>query len=497
MITTKNNKELVACDILSIEFYINSRLVQETVSAEMTALKLIREKLHLTGAKEPCSEGDCGGCTVALGTWGKGGFRYQAINSCILPASRLHGTHVITIEGLAEDKKLHLIQKEMLERHAVQCGFCSSGVIMSIFCLLLDDSAPDSCKIINALSGNLCRCTGYKFINDAILSTINKLKNSKSLKLSLTPSYATSVQKELKKLNGIKQVSLPSDGVEVCKNYYVPSDFKELFLLMRKLKTKFAIINGGTDLMVQGNIHDIWPESFIDVSRIRQLNFIEEQKGKVIIGGNVTFEQLQSSSLVQRKLPTLLIAISQMASSQVRNVATLAGNLVNASPIADSVCVLLALGATLLIKKIDGESRVRRLEEFFLDYKITELDKDKEIISAIEVPYEANFCSFEKTAKRSTLDIATVNSCINLEIKKSVIKSCRLAFGGVAKFPILAKATSSFLISKKITSENINQAKFMSANEFTPINDVRGSAEYRHLLIQNHIVKHFAKIIMV
>jgi len=368
MLTISNN--------LSIEFYINDKYILEMITPETLALELIREKLGLTGAKEPCGEGDCGGCTIALGSWKNNHFQYQAINSCILPASRLHGCHVITTEGLVCGQKLHLIQKEMLEQHAVQCGFCTAGIIMSIFCLFLNNPSPNKNAIINALSGNLCRCTGYKFINDAVLSISDKLKKDKKQFLNLLPAYASGIQHKLKK-NSIEQLSPGKlQDLSVCKNYYIPHRLGELFSSMNKLKGNFKIINGGTDLMVQGNIHDIWPEAFIDISQVPQLNFIKKNKNFITFGGSTTFGQLQASSVVKQKIPTFYKAIFQIASNQIRNVATPAGNIANASPIADSVCVLLALGAKLLVLCKNSKRKID-LKDFYQDYKVTSLDVTK------------------------------------------------------------------------------------------------------------------------
>ncbi|CAL7962120.1 conserved hypothetical protein [Gammaproteobacteria bacterium] len=477
--TTSNN--------LLIEFYINDKHIQEIITPETLALELIREKLGLTGTKEPCGEGDCGGCTIALGSWKNNHFQYQAINSCILPASRLHGCHVITTEGLARGQKLHLIQKEMLEQHAVQCGFCTAGIIMSIFCLFSNNPSPNKSEIVNALSGNLCRCTGYKFINDAILSISDKIKRFPDL----LPDYASGIQHKLRRNSAEQPIPGKLQSLSICKNYYIPHGLDELFSSMHKLKGNFKIINGGTDLMVQGNIHDIWPEAFIDISQVPQLHFIKKNKNFITFGGSTTFGQLQANNIVKQKIPTFYNAIFQIASNQIRGVATPAGNIANASPIADSVCVLLALGAKLIILRKNLKRNID-LKDFYQDYKVTKLDATKEIISAIEVPNEQGFCNFEKSSKRSALDIATVNSCINIIIgKNNIIKDCRLAFGGVAKFPILAEKTSDFLVGKKLTKENIDEAACIAIKEFAPISDVRGSAEYRRILIQNHIIKHF------
>lgn len=190
---------------LVIEFYLNDKSIKTTIAPATTALQLIREHLGLTGAKEVCAEGDCGACTIAVGKWRQSSndthkkeFIYQALNSCILPAARLHDCHIITIEGLAQNNKLNLIQQMMLDYHAVQCGYCSAGIIMSLFCLFAHKSQPTHDNIVTALAGNLCRCTGYKAIyeaaqkvNEHLQHATSKAATSTHLQESIFPSMST------------------------------------------------------------------------------------------------------------------------------------------------------------------------------------------------------------------------------------------------------------------------------------------------------------------
>jgi len=490
-----NNNTEVTASGLEIEFYINDKFVQVLINPESSALKVIREQLYLTGTKEPCNEGDCGGCTIALGRWiNENDFCYSAVNSCILPASRLHGNHIITVEGLNQGKQLHIIQQEMLEKHAVQCGFCTSGFLMSIYCLLVNNSNPENDDISESLEGNLCRCTGYKFINDAVLSVIYKMKNN-DFSNKLVPDYAFNVQKKLK--NFTKKAILVNrqfHTLDLCKHYFIPNNYSELFSLMSEFKGRFSVINGGTDLMVQGNIRDLWPEILIDISKINSLDFIKHENNMVIVGGNTNFYKLQQNLIIQHHIPVLISAISKLASHQIRNIATLAGNIANASPVADCVCVLLALGSTVVIKSKNNEYKIQ-LKDFFKEYKNIALDKNSEIISAIEIPFQRNYCNFEKTSKRMVMDIATINSCINLNVRNNKIISCNLALGGVSAIPVLAVKTSDFLIKKELNWNNISSAIDILASEFSPISDVRGTSEYRLLLMKNHLKKHFSKIV--
>jgi xanthine dehydrogenase small subunit len=256
---------------------------------------------------------------------------------------------------------------------------------------------------------------------------------------------------------------------------------------MQQYEGKFKIINGGTDLMVAANINKILHQNLIDISQVKDLSFIEAAKDQVIIGGATTIQQLIANKLITAKVPLLKEALTKMASTQIRNVATIAGNIANASPVADAACVLLGLGAELILLSAKGERRIA-LENFYKGFKIVDLASD-EIIYKIEVPLQQGFCGFEKTSKRIAVDISAVNSVLNLQFEKDVIVKSRIAFGGVNIFPALAKKAAQFLIGKKLDEKVIQQAAEIAMQEFTPITDVRGSAEYRSLLIKNHIVK--------
>ena len=481
----KNNR-------LTIKFYLNEKAVETMVEPNQTALQLLREEFLLTGAKESCNEGDCGACTIALGKWQEDKYIYLATNSCILPATKLHGCHVITIEGLGDEDHLHIIQRAILENRATQCGYCTPGVIMSLFCLLANNSVPTQAEVLAALEGNLCRCTGYLAINKAAqyLITAVQADPAKFQKL-LFPEYARRGGPVCPPENG---PLCPPENGPLCppRSGLCPTTCDELFKLMADLQGDYKIINGGTDIMVAANIHHIYHHNLLDISNIAELKNIEKQSNNIAIGGAVTLTDILTNELIQEQLPILPQAIAQMASAQIRNIATLVGNIANASPIGDAACVSLGLGAVLTLKNSGGEREVA-LEDFYQGYKKIVLNSD-EIISLIKIPITTGKTSFEKSAKRTAVDIATANSLFNLTLKNQTIDSCRLALGGVAPYPMLAQQCAEFLHNKKLTAENIKQAAEIAMAEFTPISDIRGSDNYRNLLIRNHVIKHLTKI---
>lgn len=481
---------------LNISFYLNAQLITTQVHPELTALKLIREHFGLTGTKESCAEGDCGSCTIALGKWENNNFIYRAINSCILPAAKLHRTHVITIEGLSQNKQLHLIQQKMLENRATQCGYCTPGIIMALFCLLTTNKNPTQAEIYSALEGNLCRCTGYVQINqaaNAIRKLTAKTKNQTELKQLIFPTYVKQIKSKLKNTPKnslkLKTTKINSNDFTITETYHIPNNLTTAFNLLAKFKSNAKMINGGSDLIVAANIHNDHNQHLIDISHIQSLTKISVTKTKISIGGAVTFAQIAANKSIKQKLPFLVNAIPQIASTQIRNIATPAGNIANASPIADAACILLGLNAKLILQTKTNQRKIA-LVNFYESYKKTKL-KAQEIITAIEIPLpQLKFASFEKTAKRNAVDIATTNSVVTLEFKNKIITKCRIVFGGVAPYPKLAKKCATFLCGKKLDSKIITQAAQIALQEFQPISDVRGNKDYRALLIKNHLIKH-------
>lgn len=481
---------------LIVKFYINGKACVYPVKPDQTSLDLIRNGLGLTGTKEGCSEGDCGSCTVAVGSLAKGRINYRAMSSCILPAVKLHGKHVITIEGLAKGEKLHPIQQAILENRATQCGFCTPGVVMSLFCLFAGNRDPSVERINAALEGNLCRCTGYEPIRRAALQVSEGLRRRLiSAGRDILPEYEAKVRKGLAGIEGGPDaVKVPEGNEGGTAAYHAPRTLPRLFAILKRMRScrRYRLISGGTDVMVDRNIKGMFPENLVDISGIEALDGIKLGRKNLSIGTNVTLSQLIESPVVRRRLPVLAQTASQMASAQVRNAATLAGNLANASPIADMGVLMLALGAKLRLASPKGDRSVP-IEDFYKAYRKTCLG-DHELIVRMEVPLDGARCGFIKSAKRRAVDISTANSAVNLKLSKGRVIRARIALGGVAPVPVLARRTAEFLAGKALTDSVIEKAAELAADECSPISDVRGGAEYRRTLVRNHVVRHLTKL---
>ncbi|MDK9698956.1 MAG: FAD binding domain-containing protein [bacterium] len=475
-----------------IAFYLNGALREESVRPDETALELLRERMHLRGVKEGCAEGDCGACTIAIGEWNHQHFRYRAINSCLFAAIQLHGKVVITVEGLADSGSLHLIQQKLLDNHAVQCGYCTPGIVMSMFCLFAEIADPTEQQIKTALEGNLCRCTGYITILSAARDITHTLqRNSPN---AILPDYCTEVAMQLQSFaKKIEPHFQNSKEIRETISYHKPVSYSELTTVLSSLtRNEFRFVNGGTDVFVEQNVHRKFAQHLIDLSTIPELKRLERVGDNVFIGGAVTMQELLTSLDIRQHLPMLCDALQMLGSHQIRNVATLAGNVAHASPIADGSVALLAYGAIIELLSPRGTREIP-IDDFYLDYRKTALQPD-EVITTIRIPVASDFASFWKSSKRVAVDIASVNSAFTANIIDGRIVACRFAFGGVAKTPMLCNDLPQLLLRRIPDETVIRECQDTVLRVFHPISDVRGSAEYRRILLKNHIRYHLSKL---
>lgn len=441
----------------------------------MTLLDFIRYHQHLCGTKIGCREGDCGACTILAGKLKSGPqntaeLQYESMTSCLMPLGNANGKHIVTIEGINFPGRLNMVQEAMAECGATQCGFCTPGFVMSLAGFCLSDAAPTKDNAIAAVDGNICRCTGYKSIEKAAGIVAQQLEGKKDavefvVKENILPSYFSSVRERL--------IAMQAQSQTVNQ------------------KQQAILIGGGTDLYVQR--HDEMPEAAVDfLFDHSEMNGIRKEGDECIIGPAVTVSDLRQSAVFNEAFPEFHCFSKLVSSTPIRNMATIAGNFVNASPIGDLTIFFLALDAQLELK--EGENtRAMALREFYLGYKQIN-KKPGEYISAVSftIPAAGNFFNFEKVSKRTHLDIASVNTAISIAVKDGVIEKAGLSAGGVGPIPLYLKMTSSFLSGKEINNETINGAIDAMKAEISPISDARGTKEYKTLLLGQLIRAHFA-----
>ena len=466
------------CEPYMIGFFLNNKKIQSDRSSGTLVLDFIREQTSLTGTKEGCREGDCGACMVLLGRPVKNGIIYNAVNSCLLTLGEIQGCHVVTIEGLNRSDGLTPIQRAFFDRVASQCGFCTPGMIISITGFFLNTAELSMEAGIEALSGNICRCTGYQSIKRAIQDLCEVFSGDELRNTSLPEERVALL---------VKLHFLPDYFLEVPRNL---KDFEPYCLETQQSSLdKGVLVAGGTDLYIQ-KAEELRYKKLVFLSNRPEMNFIHVKDKHCHIGATVTIEQIRRSDVIRGLIPSLFKTLGLVSSTPIRNRATLGGNIINASPIGDMTIIFLALGASVVLNNGTKQRRVP-LEKFFLGYKKLDI-KGTEILDSLffPIPNPGDRFNFEKVAKRRYLDIASVNSAILFREEEGIIREIRISAGGVAPVPMLLRRTCEYLSEKKLHKQVIDKAAEIAAIEVSPISDVRGSAQYKTVLLKQFIYAH-------
>ncbi len=470
----------------------------EQVAPTRTLLELLREDLHSTGTKEGCGEGDCGACTVVVGELRHGRLQTRAVNSCIKLAHSVDGMAVWTVEDLAApDGSLHPAQAAMVACHGSQCGFCTPGFVMSLAALA--EQHPG--KAISretaslALSGNLCRCTGYRPILDAAQAMGDMPRQSLD-----TPPVRTG----LRALAQVAQAEVAALGPRKpapqrtqkpgASAYAAPTDLATL-LALRQTFPDAQVLAGCTDvgLWITKQHRDF--AQVLDVTRVEELRQIDHYPHHIAIGAAVSLADAFAALVAQR--PQLQSFAQRFAGLTVRNAGTLGGNVANGSPIGDSMPLLIALGAHLVLASARGY-REMPLEDFYLAYRKTALRAD-EVVGWITVPKplpaprsrsktsaaNGEFCRVYKISKRHEDDISAVCLALQLRLDKGRVVDASIGAGGVAATPVRARATEAALRGQPWNANTVRAAMATLRAEFTPISDMRATSAYRREVLGN------------
>lgn len=464
---------------MTINTIVNNEVVVLNFPSGAVTLDVIREHLHLKGTKEGCREGDCGSCMVLLGKIEKDRLKYRIVNSCLLPIIEIADAHLVTIEGLNRDD-LTPIQQYFVEEGASQCGFCTPGFIISLTGYLLYAKTLNLKDAIAFLSGNICRCTGYKSI-ERVVSKLLEGMNSESFEKSYENNRISYLVEE-----------------NILPDYFlrIPEKLAQLPYSFHQDENSENVnpVAGGTDLYVQiGFALEENEINAIDLkNQYKKINVIDDF---CIVGAAVSVTELTENEIINKLIPDFAKYVNLISCTSIRNRATIGGNIVNASPIGDLSIMLIALNASLRIERENGYREVT-VKNFFKGYKQLDLKKDewlKEII--IPLSKEKYFFNFEKVSKRTYLDIASVNSAVSLKVENEKIIDITLSAGGVAPIPLLLKKTCDFLKGKIINPENVEKSLEVVTSEIQPISDVRGNANYKSLLLKQLIKAHFEKFL--
>ena len=405
-----------------VQFIYENKLIElENPDPNQTILNFIRDKLKKTGTKEGCAEGGCGACTIVLGELENKKIKYKAINSCISFTPTLHGKQLIVVENLvSKNGTYHPVQEAMAKYHASQCGFCTPGFVMSIFAMSKNKNNNNNDDIKDAISGNLCRCTGYRKV----------------------------IQKN-------------------------PDSY---------------FLSGGTDLSLKVTKDRKEIKKIINLNNIKELNFIKIKNNEIIFGS--TTPLIQVEKFILKYYPDFNNILRRYGSVQIRNVGTIGGNIATASPIGDTLPLLLSLNAKIIIQTKKSNKQIL-LNNFFIKYRKTKLKKGEFIKSIIIPIYKNHNFKAYKISKRFDDDISSVCASFNFKIKDQRIQDVAIAYGGMAEIPKRAKNCENFLKNSKFSEDIFEKAKDLLKRDFNPISDMRASKQYRLEVAENLLIKFF------
>ena len=408
------------------QFILNNTEVTTDFPTGFLLLDYIRYHGHLMGTKIGCREGDCGACVILVGSLIENKMVYKSATSCLVPLANAHGKHIVTIEGLQQEK-LSAVQESFYNQNASQCGFCTPGFVMSLSGYFLNDNAKNQKGAIASMDGNICRCTGYKSIERATLDLLTKWKPNDD-----------------------------ADFIERAVNQNIVPDY------------------------FKGISKELWLKDlgkYLEVNAEATVSFLVENKE------------------MMAAFPTFENTVKLISSTPIRNMATLAGNFVNASPIGDFSIFFLALETTIVLVNDKGAERTLPFKDFFLSYKKTAL-QENEIIKSLRFlkPGKLNYFNFEKVCKRTHLDIASVNTACLLQVENKIIVRASLSAGGVGPVPLFLAKSSESMVGRELDWDSLAALLKIVAQEITPISDARGTAEYKKLLLQQLVKSHFVKM---
>ena len=466
--------------------YIHRGAIREIADGDptLTVLRYLREVAGLTGTKEGCAEGDCGACTIVLGErMADGAIRYQALNACILFVGALDGRLLLTVEDLqAADGTLHPVQQAMVDRHASQCGFCTPGFVMSLFALYRSVARPNRQAIADALSGNLCRCTGYRPIVDAGEAMYDAGRGDA---IAARHDDDARLLAEIARGDTMTFTGRAFDGTP--RRWFAPVSVDDLAELAAR-HPGGHLVAGATDVGLWVTKEHRALETVIYIGNVAELRTLEETGDAIDIGAAVTYTEALAT--LARHYPDLGELFRRLGGVPVRNAGTIGGNIANGSPIGDSPPPLIVLGATVVLR----HGAVRRelpLEEFFLGYRETVLAPG-EFVERIRVPAADAGRRFRtyKVSKRFDQDITGVLGafCVALD-ERGRVAEARIAFGGMAATPQRAPAAEAALAGQDWASIDLTAAMAALDRDYAPITDFRASADYRQRVARNLLRK--------
>ncbi len=465
-----------------LRFILNDQdVVLDEISATRTLLDFLRLDRRMTGSKEGCAEGDCGACTVLVGRVSGGELSYESVNACICFVGSLDATHVVTVEHLsAANGPLHPVQQAMVEHHGSQCGFCTPGIVMSLYGMWMQNADPSVNDIEVALQGNLCRCTGYQ----PIIKAGRSISAYGTVVADPLVIERQSIKARLEAIRDGRRVEIGEGKDRVI----VPASADDLAEVYAANPTG-TLVSGATDvgLWVTKFMRDIGPMIFI--GDVPELHGIEEADGALKLGAGVTYTE--AAAAVTGRYPQLAELWMRIGGAQVRNMGTIGANIANGSPIGDPPPPLMVLGASITLRKGDVRRDVK-LEDFFIAYGKQDRQPG-EFVESITIPSlpEGEQFACYKITKRKDEDISALCGAFRLKLDGGKVAAITVAYGGMAATPKRARAVEAALLGKAWNVATVESVIPVFAEDYQPLTDMRASSEYRLLAAQNLLRRFF------
>ena len=463
--------------------YVNGEPVEVRGTGVFETLaRFLRYHRGATGTKIVCDEGDCGACTVLVGRADGDRLAYRPVNACIQQLHQLDQTHVVSVEGLSGSARPGAhpvnspVQQTMMEHHGAQCGYCTPGFIVALAALFEKGDELSESDVREGLVGNLCRCTGYEPIMKAALAV------DSSAVENLNDRYAP--DEMIAAFARLGPIFLESDG----RCFASPDSLRDAIRFKAEHEAT-VIIQGGTDVGVWCNKRHFEPDAVLSLVRIPELKTLEISDGRLVVGGTVSLHELEQ--FVRDLAPPLHRILRLFGSPQIRHAGTLAGNVANASPIADTLPFLYVMEAEVELTGLSG-TRLVHIRSFYKGYKVLDMQPD-ELITRILIPLpgENDVLKLYKVSKRQDLDISTFTAALLMRRRDDVIENIRIAYGGVGPVVFRLARTEGWLSGRPFDPETLSQAGEIARQEITPITDVRGSRDFRLLLAETILQKFY------
>lgn len=448
--------------------------------AFLTLSDYLRKRLSLCGTKIVCSEGDCGSCSVLCGSvddsTAEPTFNYSSIDSCIRFMYQLDGCNIVTVEGLAQEGQLNNVQQAMIDCHGSQCGFCTPGFVTAMTGILEDNDQPTECQWRRGLTGNLCRCTGYTPIVQA------GHEASKNPSPKLNELFPTAPMASALKDRGQDEIKIEHANQTI----YSPTTIEQATGFLSE-NPDAKIVAGATDVGVQFNKGYCQSNAWLDLNRVTDLKSLSMTDNAIVAGSCSTWAGIER--LIETRLPQFFEVLSWFGSPQIRNVGTIGGNIINASPIADSLPLMFVTDTELQLTGKNGTREVN-INDFYQGYKKFDLQPG-ELLTQVRIPLPSDdeVLKLYKISRRRDMDISTFTGAIKMTLSGDTIESASIAYGAVGPVVLRLPRTEAFLVDRNLDLETMQLAGDIAVKEITPITDVRGGDEYRFQLARNVLLK--------